>query len=201
LLEDDLTIGASLRRLIARSAPVVWVTTISACRLAVASQRFSGLVLDVSLPDGSGVDLLHDLREGGLSAPALVMTGSGDHRVANRCYALSAACVYKPGITDHVAAFVRRTLVSSGSVHERRLRTVELYSEEHELTKREREVLVLATLGIPRERLAAELGITENTVKTLIRRLLGRCDAANLDDVVRAVLARMAETAPELTES
>lgn len=193
LLEDDLRIGAALRRTIGRSADVVWVTSVGASRLALASRGFAGLVLDVMLPDGSGLTLLRDLRRAGISAPALVITGSADRQLANTCYALSAACVYKPSIDDHVDSFVRRTLARTGSVQERVVHAVAQYAVEHGLTKRERDLVELAALGVSREGLAAELHVTENTVKTHVRRLLGRCGESKLDDVVRAVLATMLE--------
>jgi DNA-binding NarL/FixJ family response regulator len=195
VVEDDLLVGNALRRLISRSAPVTWATTIEKGKDALGSATFGGLVLDVNLPDGDGLDFLRHVRNSGITVPAIVITGREDRRLANTCYSLSAACVYKPEILEHVASFVRRTLASAGAHGERTRLALEHLAAQRHLTPRELEVVELATNGVTRENLAAALGVSENTVKTLIRRLLARCDESSLDDVVRVVLAAMAEGA------
>lgn len=194
VLEDDVFVGRAIRRVIARSAPVTWATTISSGLDALGAHDYRGLVLDVNLPDGDGVEFLRGARASGISVPAIVITGCEDRSLANACYALSAACVYKPEILEHVESFVRRTLAGAGAQHERTRRALEDFAVRHHLTRRELDVVELAILGVPRERLALELGVSENTVKTLVRRLLSRCDESSLDDVVRAVLGAMLES-------
>lgn len=49
---------------------------------SVRAARFDGLVLDLQLPDGSGLDLLQTLRAEGVSTPVLVLTGFGDSKSA-----------------------------------------------------------------------------------------------------------------------
>jgi DNA-binding NarL/FixJ family response regulator len=195
VLEDDALVGSALRRLIARSAPVTWAMTIAAGKDALKGAAFHGLVLDVNLPDGDGVDFLRHVRSSGNMVPALVITGNDDRTLANACYALSAVCIYKPEILEHVGAFVRRALAGTGKQHDRTRHALDEFALRHHLTRRELEVVELVLGGTPRERLPEVLGVTNNTVKTLVRRLLARSEATSLDDVVRTVLGTMAETA------
>ena len=57
-----------------------------------------GLLLDLHLPDGSGLDLLRDLRQQGGTAqlPVLVITAEGEERILREARRLGAALVTKP---------------------------------------------------------------------------------------------------------
>lgn len=57
-----------------------------------------GLLLDIHLPDGSGLDLLRDLREQGSTArlPVLVVTAEGEDRILREARRLGATLVTKP---------------------------------------------------------------------------------------------------------
>jgi DNA-binding NarL/FixJ family response regulator len=62
---------------------------------------------------------------------------------------------------------------------------------ERRLSAREAQVLIAAANGTPRDRLAEVLGVSENTVKTQIRRLLGKLGMGRtLDDAVWAMHSR-----------
>jgi len=63
-----------------------------------ASPPADGLLLDLHLPDGSGLDLLRDLRQedGTATLPVLVLTAEGEDRVLREARRLGAALVTKP---------------------------------------------------------------------------------------------------------
>ena len=69
------------------------------------------------------------------------------------------------------------------------LRRLADYSVRHQLTAREQQVARLAVEGVPRARFSLELGVSENTCKTLVRRVLAKCDARRLADIPRRLLA------------
>ena len=77
LLEDDETLGRGIAiALTGPEASVVCRSTLAQGREALAKERFDLLILDVNLPDGSGLDLLRQLRAGGDCTPAILLTAN-----------------------------------------------------------------------------------------------------------------------------
>jgi DNA-binding NarL/FixJ family response regulator len=62
------------------------------------------------------------------------------------------------------------------------------FARRYGIPEREMALVELATAGVPRARCPEMLGISENTCKTLTRRLLQRCGARNLAQIPRLVL-------------
>jgi DNA-binding NarL/FixJ family response regulator len=58
------------------------------------------------------------------------------------------------------------------------------------LTPREREVLALVAEGLPNKTIAAELGISDQTVKFHVAAIIGKLGAANRTDAVRRAVRR-----------
>lgn len=163
-------------------------STLRDARRAVAEVQPTALIVEVILPDGSGLDLVRGLRERHVHTPVLVISSSLDPQVANRAHLLRASCVFKPDIVPNVCAFVGRAIAATGDVSQRTVAAAREVSASCGLTVREHEILELVALGVPRERLAEELGITENTLKTLIRRVLQKCNETRIEALARAVL-------------
>jgi DNA-binding NarL/FixJ family response regulator len=67
------------------------------------------------------------------------------------------------------------------------------FADTNGLSDQQAQVLRLLLFGVSRKELPSALGVSENTCKTLIRRLLARCDAERLTDLVRELMARSAE--------
>lgn len=85
-------------------------------RLARA-ERYSAIILDLRLPDASGLELLEHLRAGGVVAPVLVLTGYADLESAVAALRLGVVDFrWKPLMADELVAAVR-ALVSVGVVH------------------------------------------------------------------------------------
>ena len=77
LLEDDATLGCGI--VLALAGPereVVLAGSLAEARAALADGRFDLLILDVNLPDGSGLDLLRQLRAGGERTPVILLTAN-----------------------------------------------------------------------------------------------------------------------------
>ena len=74
MLDDEPNIGSSLRMILEREGYAVTVARTIADAKAVAG-RADALLLDVRLPDGSGIDLLRQLREREFRAPAIMISG------------------------------------------------------------------------------------------------------------------------------
>lgn len=99
LVDDEPYVGLVLQpRLEAAGFDVVLARTLADARAAIAGSLPDALLLDLHLPDGSGVDLLRDLRKqaGGAALPVVVLTAEGEDRVLAELGRLGAAVLSKP---------------------------------------------------------------------------------------------------------
>lgn len=77
LLEDDETLGRGIAMaLTGAETSVVCRPSLSQARKALAEERFDLLILDVNLPDGSGLDLLRQVRAAGDATPVILLTAN-----------------------------------------------------------------------------------------------------------------------------
>ena len=100
VVDDEPHIGLVLRPFLEQLGYRVSVAkTLDEARSALRSAPpTDGLLLDLHLPDGSGLDFLRDLRaqRGTASLPVLVLTADGEDRVVREARRLGAALVTKP---------------------------------------------------------------------------------------------------------
>src|SRR5438445_10059651 len=76
ILDDEPNIGSSLRLILEREGYAVTIARTLA-EAKAAADRADALLLDVRLPDGSGIDFLRRLRERDCLAPAIMISGHG----------------------------------------------------------------------------------------------------------------------------
>lgn len=115
LVEDDPIIGSGIESgLRQQDWAVDWVTHKAHALSAMGSESFDALILDLGLPDGSGMDILRSLRSAGHNLPALILTARD--AVEDRIAGLDCGAddyLTKPFDLDELAArikaIVRRT--------------------------------------------------------------------------------------------
>ena len=188
VVEDDVFAARTFVGLIQGVAEAQSVSTIADAVVALDARLWTGCIVDVLLPDGSGLDLLERIRADRRTVPVLIVTGSHDTNVANRAHRLDAACVFKPDVVTDLRVFITRAITARSDVEARTAAAVRSLGASFDLSRREIEVVELVTLGVSRERLADVLGVSENTVKTTVRHLLSKFREANVEGVARAVL-------------
>ena len=77
LLEDDKTLGRGIAMALTEAeASVVCRPSLEKAREALEQERFELLILDVNLPDGSGLDLLRQVRAEGNAVPVILLTAN-----------------------------------------------------------------------------------------------------------------------------
>ena len=100
VVDDEPHIGLVLRPFLEQLGYRVSIAkTLGEARSAMrATPATDGLLLDIHLPDGSGLDFLRDLRSqrGTARIPVLVLTAEGEDRVLREARRLGAALVTKP---------------------------------------------------------------------------------------------------------
>src|ERR1700728_610188 len=123
VLDDEPNIGASLRLILEREGYSVALAR-SIAEARPAAERADLLLLDVRLPDGSGIDFLRQLREREFLAPAIMISGHGT--IAEAVEATRAGAfdfLEKPLSRDKVLLSLKNALAESELREEnRRLR-------------------------------------------------------------------------------
>jgi FixJ family two-component response regulator len=146
----------------------------------------SCLVLDIRLPGVSGLDFQVELAETGIYIPIIFMTGHGD--IPMSVQAMKAGAVdflTKPFRHQEMLHAVNRALAADRKrrVEEKTVSDLRVLFES--LTPREREVLVLVTAGLVNKRIAAELGVSEITVKVHRSHVMRKMRTRSLAHLVR----------------
>lgn len=100
MVDDEPHIGLVLRPYLEQLGyRVSFARTLAEARTALrATPATDGLLLDLHLPDGSGIDFLRELRKQGSTQrlPVLVLTAEGEDRILREARRLGAALVTKP---------------------------------------------------------------------------------------------------------
>ena len=145
----------------------------------------SCLILDVALPDGSGIDLQRQLSTGN-HPPVIFLTGAGDIRTSVRAIKAGAIdFLTKPWHKADLLAAIETALAQDCHVRAERVECMRLKHRHSRLTPREREVLPLVVGGLLNKQAAAELGISETTLQLHRSRIMRKMEAESLAQLVR----------------
>ncbi len=155
----------------------------------LAGERPEGascLLLDVRLPGTNGLDFQESLHRRGIFMPVILMTGFGDIEMSVRGMKAGAVdFLTKPFRQQDVLHAVATALAKDRA---RRLQSEELAAIQHRfdsLTPRERQVIDLVIAGKMNKQTAAELGLSEITVKIHRGAAMKKMQANSLPDLVR----------------
>lgn len=112
LVEDDLKLGGVLQSALRNAGQdVTWVRRAADARRWIQDDIFDVVVLDIGLPDASGMDLLRELRAQGLALPVLVVTArDGLHERIQGLDSGADDYLVKPFATAELLARLRAVL-------------------------------------------------------------------------------------------
>lgn len=162
-------------------------------------------VLDVRLPDGSGIDVCRDVRSRMPSVACLILTAyDDDTAVSAAVLAGAAGYILKDIGGSRLVNAIRLladggTLLDAGAVRQARARIHDRADEDPRLGSlglRERQILKLVADGMTNRQIGENLGIAEKTVKNYVSSLLTKL---GLERRTQAVVFQLEHPSPDRT--
>ncbi len=187
IIEDDLLFQQSLARMLRSQgyAPMVY-GSMAEFKAAGAVPQTGCVILDLNLPGADGLQIQEELAKSAPSLSIVFLTGFGKVSSSVRAMKSGAVDFFEKPVDDSVLRdAVKRAIDRSVSLDRSRAEVVKLLARYRRLTTREREVFALITSGLLNKQAAAELQITEKTVKVHRGRVMQKMEAGSLADLVR----------------
>ena len=187
IVDDDASVQRGLQRLI-RSAG--WkVETFASAQEFLARSRTelpNCVLLDLQLPGLSGLDLQKRMAEVGLEIPIVFLTGHGNIPVSVQ--AMKAGAVQfltKPVDEQELLQAIEEAVERDRRSRQQQVEMSELRDRYESLTGREQEVMQKVISGMLNKQIAADLKITEDTVKFHRGHIMRKMNSDSLADLVR----------------
>lgn len=185
LLDDHEVVRQGVRALLESDGSIEVVGEASTAAEAlgrIPAVRPDVAVLDVRLPDGTGIEVCREIRSS-VGTPCLMLTSySDDEALFESVMAGAAGYVLKQVRGNELVEAVKRVAAGESlldpAVTERVKQRLQAPSEEDELlarlTAQERRILHLIADGMTNRQIAAEMYLAEKTVKNYVSNLLGK---------------------------
>jgi two-component system response regulator NreC len=190
LVDDHQLVRSGVRRVLEETGRFDVVGEAAEVAEALAcARRLSPdvVVLDLALREGSGLDAIVDLREGG--ARVVILSMQDEPAYARKAFELGAqGYVVKDAADDELAAAIDAVLADRIYVHPALAARLVMREPADDLTDREREVLRLIALGYTNQEIAGQLYLSVRTIEAHRRHILDKLRLSTRAELVRYAL-------------
>jgi FixJ family two-component response regulator len=187
VIDDDAYVRASIQGLL-KSAGLhsIGFETAEQFWREEATHGPSCLILDVSLPGISGLDFQQQLLGAGRLIPIIFVTGHGDIPMSVKAMKSGAVeFLPKPFGDQDLLNAVEQALARDSISRREHAEITSLGNRYDDLTHREKEVMESVVSGMLNKQIAAELGVSEITIKVHRARVMHKMQAGSLAELVR----------------
>ena len=187
IVDDDAPFRTAVRRVLDASGYRVALYDSAEQLLAKLPAGEPGcILLDVRMPGLSGPQLQERLAEVGNRVPIVFLTGHGDIPMSVQAIKAGAEdFLTKPVAREKLVAAVERALTRDAQQRAHDSELDGLRARVSRLTPRESEVFALVVRGKLNKQIAGELGTAERTVKAHRQKVMEKCEAQSLAELVR----------------
>ena len=188
VVDDDASVHKALARLLVSAGYAV--ETFASAREFLDRGHHQDtpgcLVLDVSMPGLSGLDLQQELMAFSPPLPIIFITGHGDIPTSVRAMKGGAVdFLTKPVDDRNLLSVIKLAIARNAEARKLHAELQELQRRAANLTPREREVMTLVVRGRLNKQVAAELGTAEKTIKVHRGRVIEKMGVDSLAELVR----------------
>ena len=187
VVEDHPLIGSTIQRALARHGEAELVETRAQALARIADGGIDGVVADVGLPDGSGFDVVREVKRVAPNVPVLILSGEVDHGRLREADQHDATYLLKPPAVSDLDRFATRVKEAAALASERIDGVVARWAKRHALSRAETSILRIAAHGTRRSDLAEARGVEPSTVKKQVQFLLAKTG----DDSLHACVSRL----------
>jgi FixJ family two-component response regulator len=187
VVDDESAVGVSIKRLLhSVGIEARHFTSASEFLRAQRPDAPGCIVLDVRLPDLSGLDLQQELAKANVDLPVIFVTGHAHIPMTVRAMKAGAVeFLTKPFREQELLEAVQRAISRHRLTRDQRASLRLLQGRYELLTPREREVFPLVAGGLLNKQVAAELNASEKTIKVHRGQLMQKMEAQSLSDLIR----------------
>jgi RNA polymerase sigma factor (sigma-70 family) len=147
------------------------------------------IVLDMQMPDISGLDLMERLEKLGRKTPIVFLSGqSHPQQIVKGLKKGALDFLFKPFNIDELLQAIDQALEYDQKQLKRNLKDSEIKRNFNTLTPREKEVCILLVEGLMNKEIAERLGTTDATIKVHKARVMEKMQAHSLQDLVKFYL-------------
>lgn len=200
VVDDDWAVRDSLEELIAGTG--LAVKSFSSAHEFLncyEGNRPACLLLDICMPEMTGLELQERLVDEYPGLPVIIITGHGDVPAATRSFKLGASdFLQKPFKEDELLSAIRTALDRDTRDQRQNEHAQEIAGRIAQLSAREQQVMDLVIAGYPNKCIATELGITQRTVEVHRAHIMSKMKADSLPELVRLVLALQSGRSPQV---